>query len=74
MRIVRGNGGKATVLTHTELEKVELVIRDDEGESTIFLTPHRARRLAEFLSSASDRAEGDERVVLEVSRAASKSY
>jgi hypothetical protein len=59
MRIVRGSGGKAAVFTHTDLAKVELVIRDDDGESIVYLTPHRARRLAEHLCDASDRAEGD---------------
>lgn len=59
MRIVRGNGGKAAVFTHTDLAKVELIVKDEEGESVVYLTPHRARRLAEHLSNASDRAEGD---------------
>ena len=59
MRIVRGNGGQAAVFTHTDVTKVELVIRDDDGESTVYLTPHRARRLAEHLLNASSRAETD---------------
>lgn len=59
MRIVRGNGGEASVFTHTELVRVELIVKDEEGESVVYLTPHRARRLAEHLSNASDRAEGE---------------
>lgn len=39
MRIIRGNGGQATVFTHSSLSKVELVVRDDEGESVVYLTP-----------------------------------
>lgn len=60
MRIIRGNGGQATVFTHSSLSKVELVVRDDEGESVVYLTPQRARRLAEFLQNASERAEDED--------------
>ena len=57
MRVVRGNGGQATVFTHSDVGKVELIVRDDEGESIVYLTPQRAKKLAEFLSAAADRAD-----------------
>jgi hypothetical protein len=60
MRIIRGNGGQATVFTHTSLSKVELIVKDETGESVMFLTPHRARRLADFLYDAAERAEANE--------------